>query len=190
MLIQNKDEALKRDKLRYEKPLVYEKTLKFKEKFEKGESIAIIQHQLDYACNFKCTHCSIKGRIDPKRPKLTLDEIRDVADQADALGLARWVLTGGEPLIYPHLDKLIEAIDPKRFYISCDTNGWFLDYAKADWLKSIGVDRIQLSLDGLTSEVHDTWRKSPGSWRRCMYAIDNTLEVGMSLFIQTCVTRS
>ncbi len=51
----------RREKLRKEKPLVYEKVIKFDEKVARGESIAILQVQYNYACNFRCNHCSVKN---------------------------------------------------------------------------------------------------------------------------------
>ena len=53
-------ELNKRDSLKREKPYVYEKILKFDEKIKRGESIAIIQFQYNYQCNFRCEHCSVK----------------------------------------------------------------------------------------------------------------------------------
>ena len=51
------------------------------------------------------------------------------------MGLANIVITGGEPLTYPDFDDLVEAIDPSKWYIACDTNGWYLDEKKAKHLK-------------------------------------------------------
>lgn len=50
-------EMQKRDLLRRTKPRVYEKVMKYAEKIMKGESIAILQFQYDYRCNFSCQHC-------------------------------------------------------------------------------------------------------------------------------------
>ena len=48
------EESAKRNLLKSSKPYVYEKIMKYDEKVKKGESIAILQFQYDYACNFKC----------------------------------------------------------------------------------------------------------------------------------------
>ena len=53
-------ETSTRNKLKEEKPYVYEKVMKFDEKMKRGESIAIIQFQYNYTCNLACEHCSIK----------------------------------------------------------------------------------------------------------------------------------
>ncbi len=180
-----------RNMLKESKPLVYEKVQKFDAKIRAGESIGIIQLQYNYQCNFKCEHCSIK-RFQGKSDKrcLTVDDVSNLAKQADELGLARFVITGGEPLTFNDMDDLVAAIDPKKFYINCDTNGWLLDDEKAKHLKSIGIDRIQLSIDSLDEKAHDDFRKAPGSYKRTIKALDAARNAGLAIFIQTVVTKS
>lgn len=183
-------EAENRNRLKAEKPLVHEKIIRFDEKIKRGESIAIIQFQYNYTCNFACEHCSVKkfqGRQDKRT--FSLDDVRDLFRQADELGLARVTITGGEPLVFKDFDALVKAIDPSRFYINCDTNGWLLDHARARHLKSIGVDRIQLSIDSLDPEEHDRFRKAPGSFQRAINAIDAARDAGLAIFVQTVVTK-
>lgn len=192
----NKQEALKpvenakRDQLRLEKPRVYEKILQFDEKIKRGESIAIIQFQYNYRCNFKCDHCSIKGFQGKKDTRsFTIADVKELSRQADELGLANIVITGGEPLVFPDFDELVAAIDPQKFYITSDSNGWLLDDKKAKHLKAIGVDKIQLSLDSLNAKEHDDFRHAPGSFDRCMLAIDACLNAGLNLILSTVVTK-
>lgn len=184
------EETKKRNKLKKEKPYVYEKILKFDEKIRKGESIAIIQFQYNYDCNFRCVHCSIKRfQGKNKARSFTIADVKNLSRQADELGLARFTITGGEPLVFKDFDELVAAIDPKKFYINCDTNGWLLDEKRAKHLKSIGVDRIQLSLDSLDAAEHDAFRRTKGSYDRSMKAVDNARNAGLDIFMQTVVTK-
>jgi len=183
-------ETAKRDQLRREKPFVYEKIQRFDEKVRRGESIAIIQFQYNYRCNFKCEHCSVKGFQGKKAARsFTLEDVRDLSRQADELGLANIVITGGEPLVFPDFDQVVAAIDPRKFYITSDSNGWLLDDARAKHLKAIGVDKIQLSLDSLNAKEHDDFRRAPGSFDRCMRAIDACLAAGLNIILSTVVTK-
>jgi MoaA/NifB/PqqE/SkfB family radical SAM enzyme len=184
------EEKQRRGKLKSEKPYVYEKVMRFEEKLSKGESIAIIQFQYNYSCNFNCVHCSVKkfqGKSD--RRSFTMEDVKRLSMQADRMGLARFVITGGEPLVFKDFDALVAAIDPQKFYINCDTNGWLLDEKKARHLRSIGVDRIQLSIDSLDAAEHDKFRKATGSHRRAMEAVDIARDAGLAIFIQTVVTK-
>jgi len=183
-------EIKRRNKLKEEKPLVYAKVARFKEKLEKGESIAIVQFQYNYTCNFHCQHCSIKGfQGKSNRRQFTIPDVKNLSRQADEMGLARFVITGGEPLVFKDIDELTAAIDPKKFYISCDTNGWLLDKKKAKHLKSIGIDRVQLSIDSLNPKEHDAFRRMNGAHERAMEAVDAALDAGLGIFIQTVVWK-
>lgn len=183
-------EANNRNKLKEEKPLVYEKILKFDEKIKRGESIAIIQFQYNYTCNFKCEHCSVKKfQGKQNRRSFTIADVKELSRQADNMGLARITITGGEPLVFKDLDALVKALDPQKFYINCDSNGWLLDLKKARHLKSIGIDRIQLSIDSLDADEHDKFRKTKGSFERAIKAIDAARNAGLAIFIQTVVTK-
>ncbi len=184
------NEIEKRDLLKKEKPYVYEKIMKFEEKVKKGESIAILQFQYDYRCNFRCQHCDISGFQDKKKGRFfTISDVKELSGQADEMGLAHIVITGGEPLIFPDFDDIVRAIEPQKFYITSDTNGWSLDAEKAKHLKSIGVDKIQLSLDSLSATDHDEFRRKPGSHLRAVKAIDAALDAGLNIIIQTVVTK-
>lgn len=183
-------EANNRNKLKEEKPLVYEKIIQCDEKYKRGESIAIIQFQYNYTCNFACEHCSIKkfqGKEDKR--SFTIPDVKELFRQADELGLARVTITGGEPLVFKDFDELVAAIDPQKFYINCDTNGWLLDEERAKHLKTIGVDRVQLSIDSLNPEEHDKFRKAKGSFERAIKSIDAAVGAGLAIFIQTVVTK-
>lgn len=181
-----------RNILKEKKPYVYEKIIKSTDKLARGESNAIIQLQYNYACNLKCQHCAIKGFQGPngkKSRRMTPEDVHNIAVQADELGLSRFVITGGEPLCFQDLDEIVKAINPEKFYINCDSNGWLLDEEKARHLKAIGVDRIQLSIDCLDAKEHDDFRGQKGSHERCMRAVDACIKTGLDIYIQTVVTK-
>lgn len=184
-------EQEKREKLRRNKPLVYDKVMRYDERLANGESIAIIQFQYSYACNFHCAHCSVSNfrNITSKRRYFKLEDVRELSRQADACGLGHIDLTGGEPLAFHDLDQVIEAIDPSRFYLQVDTNGWLMDDEKAKHIKSLGVDKVQLSLDNLEPGDHDAFRKKSGSFERSVRAIDAIRNAGLQLQIATVVTH-
>ena len=186
----NPAENTKRSKLKKEKPYVYSKIMKYDEKVKRGESIAMIQFQYDYTCNMRCQHCDIRPFQGRKNKRaFTPKDVKELSRQADAMGLAQIVITGGEPLVFPDFDQIVEAIDPEKFWIVSDTNGWLLDDKRARHLKKIGVDKIQLSLDNLNPKEHDNFRRTPGAHAHAMRAIDAALNAGLYLIIQTVVWK-
>jgi MoaA/NifB/PqqE/SkfB family radical SAM enzyme len=183
-------EVEKRNSLKREKPYVFEKIMKFDKKVKRGESIAILQFQYDYTCNFRCQHCCVT-KIQAKNMNryFTPESVKEFCRQADEMGLAHFVLTGGEPLVFPDFDQVIEAVGPERFYITSDTNGWFLDEQRAKHIKSLGVDKLQLSFDSLSMPEHDDFRRKSGSHARCLRAIDAAQSAGLNIIVQTVVTK-
>ncbi len=190
--VNSQDEQCKRGILQKEKPYVYEKVMKFDEKIRRGESIAIIQLQYNYACNMTCRHCSIKALQDQKngtRRKMTPDAVRELARQADELGLARFEINGGEPFVNEDYDEIVKAIDPQKFYINSVTNGWLLNDKRAKHLKELGVDRIQVSVDNLNPEEHDHFRRRKGAHARALQAVEASRKAGLAVFVSTVVTK-
>lgn len=191
------EENERRSWLKHHKPLVYDKVVKFNEKISRGEAVPIIQFQYDYICNFKCEHCCTQkmqniqhaDELKKKKRYFKLDDVRGLSRQADEMGLSTFVITGGEPLLFKDLDELIEAIDPNKFWIVMDTNGWLLDDEKARHLKEIGIDKIQLSLDGADAKTHDAFRRKDGSWERCIKAIQACKKADLHLILSTVVWK-
>ncbi|MBU1097698.1 MAG: radical SAM protein [Bacteroidetes bacterium] len=191
------EENKRREWLKYKKPHVYNKVIQFNDKLARGEGVPIIQFQYNYECNFKCEHCSIekfqmtrKEEKESGRRYFNMDDVRELSKQADEMGISTFVITGGEPLIFRDFDELVEAIDPNKFWIVSDTNGWNLDDERAKHLKEIGVDKIQLSLDGVDATTHDQFRRQAGSWERVMRAIEACKKNDLHVILSTVVWKS
>ena len=193
------DEQAKRNELLARRPYVAKKLANIAEMEERGEISPIIRIEKSYLCNFQCTHCSAEYYMDrhlekvlnttENRQLMDLDDVREISRQADELGLARFVITGGEPLVMKDFDAVVEAIDPDKHYVITDSNGWFLDLKKAHHLKSIGVEKVQLSLDSFVEEEHDNFRNKPRSYKRVLRAVDASLEAGLNLILSTVLVK-
>lgn len=175
--------------LKEKKPEAYAKIITHPDKIINKESVALIQLQYNYACNFKCKHCAIAKFKKQSGQKMAIADVKRIADQADAMGLASICISGGEPLIFPDLKEVIEAIGAERFVISIDTNGWALTKNKVKWLVNHGVDRIHLSVDGLEGN-HDEFRGSIGSWKKCINALPYCKKYGLGVIVNIVITKS
>jgi MoaA/NifB/PqqE/SkfB family radical SAM enzyme len=195
-------EKKKRGDLARRKPYIAAKLAANKERQENGFPTPVIRLAANMLCNFQCDHCCAEHYMDRHLVKLTskpeqrhqldLNDIRELSRQADEYGLARFVMTGGEPLVMrdPSFEEVVAAVDPDKHYVITDTNGWFLDHEKARHLKSIGVEKVQLSLDSYIEAEHDDFRNKPGSYKRVMKAIDASLEAGLNLILSTCLVHA
>ena len=184
-------EQAKRAKLKAEKPAVYEKVLKIKERFEQGIPTPIVDIVYRYACNLHCSHCCASKRFTPAvpGPRLTPASLRRFTDEADAYGLCQFNLSGGEPLLLKDFDQVVAALQPDKFHLSMSTNGFFLDAEMAKRLKSIGWDKIRISLDHFDEAEHDRNRNRPGAYKKAVKALENAKNAGLSVVIQTVVSH-
>ena len=102
-------------------------------------------------CNLRCTYCMPAEGLDwlPGDQKLQPAELTRLLHIAvTRLGITSVRFTGGEPLVVPHLETVVEqtaALRP-RPEITLTTNGVGLA-RRAAALKAAGLDRINVSLD-------------------------------------------
>lgn len=163
------------------RPHVYEKV--------QTNGMRIVRIEPSYICNLHCQHCCVREFQSKQSRSMTITDIQSISIQADELGFAQFVISGGEPLIYPNFDEIVKAIDPQKFYITTDTNGWYLDWKRAKYLKSIGVDKVQVSIDSFDRETHDKFRGREGSWELAINAIRNCKQAGLRVIVQTVVDK-
>lgn len=139
-------------------------------------------------CNFHCKHCYTRsGAGEFGETLLTMEDVKRLADQADALGVYEIDIQGGEPLLLPNLFDVLEMIDTSRFYVYITTNGWLLDEAMAKRLAEAGVDRVSVSIDAFTPEAHDVFRGMSGAYQRAISALGNAQKAGLAAYVNTVV---
>jgi len=181
-------ENTKREKLQREKPAVYGKVILIAERHQKNIATPIIDIAYSYTCNLKCEHCTA-ARFVKKNRRITPYVLRKLSDEAHELGLCQFCISGGEPLIFKDLDKVIEALQPDRFHIAMSTNGHFMTPEMARRLKARGVDKVKISMDDFDEKKHDANRNSDGAYRKAVDAMFNAKAAGLSVVIQTVVTH-
>jgi len=178
----------RRSILRESKPLVYEKIMRYPEKAARGESTAIIDFAYDFICNMRCKHC-LTTRMEKKARVMSVDDVHNMALQADEYGLAQFNISGGEPLLFKEIDEIIKALIPERFYLGMSTNGMFLDLDRAKHLKHLGLDKIRISLDSVDMLMHEDNRCNKGSYQKAIDALKAGRDAGMQVYIQHVVTH-
>ena len=111
-------------------------------------------------CNFRCVYCMPKEVFDkdyqflPQSSLLSFEEITRVAKIFVRHGVEKIRLTGGEPLLRKHIEKLIEMLagltthNGKPLDLTMTSNGSLLT-KKAQSLKDAGLQRVTVSLDSL-----------------------------------------
>ena len=110
-------------------------------------------------CNFRCVYCMPKevfGRDHaflPRAQLLDYEEIERLARVFVAHGVRKIRLTGGEPLVRRHLERLVAMLAAiPGLDLTLTTNGSLLP-GKAKALRDAGLQRLTVSLDSLDDDV-------------------------------------
>ena len=153
-------------------------------------------------CNFRCTYCMPKEIFDadyvflPQSSLLSFEEIVRVVRVFVAHGVEKIRLTGGEPLLRKHLERLIEMLSSIRTLsgapldLTLTTNGSLLA-RKARALRDAGLQRITVSLDGLDDAVFRAMNDVDFSVSDVLAGIDTAKAAGFDpIKINMVVRRS
>ncbi len=125
-------------------------------------------------CPQRCPYCYNKGRAGETLDRATLRRL--VNDLAD-MGVVWLGFTGGEPLLSPHLDELIE-LAADRCAVKVFTTGDGLTAGRARALARAGCFSVAVSLDDWREQQHDEARGVPGAYRTAIAAIRAALDSG------------
>jgi radical SAM protein with 4Fe4S-binding SPASM domain len=113
---------------------------------------------LTEACNQACTYCH--AEVDAPRPAMDPALLDKILDDARAMGKPAVVLTGGEPLLHPRLDDVLDGCRRRALPCKIASNGSLLDDRMVRRLIDAEVRSIQVSLDTCDASHYASWRRS------------------------------
>jgi pyrroloquinoline quinone biosynthesis protein E len=113
--------------------------------------------ELTYRCVLQCPYCSNPLRYAESRyrEELTTEDWQRVLSEARQLGVIQLALSGGEPTLRRDLLPIVETAVRLGLYSTLVTAGTLLPDEKLAACKDAGLDHVQISLQGATSEVSD-----------------------------------
>ena len=153
-------------------------------------SLARIAFEITRRCNLNCKHC-LRDEVEGPQD-LSLEVIEKVMKQGrEAYGVKLTALTGGEPLMYPDLEKLFEAIADNDYTFSFVTNGHLVP-------KKIGllndpmikkrITHTAVSLDGPDAETHNSIR-GEGAFKKAVAAIVTLKAHGFKVHVKYTIGK-
>ncbi|MCE4600574.1 MAG: GTP 3',8-cyclase MoaA [Desulfurococcales archaeon] len=114
-------------------------------------------------CNYKCIFCHVEGEpvtgpVKPGRlsPLLKAEDYYVIARAASLLGVSKFKITGGEPLIRGDIVSIVRELKAGApdGEISMTTNGYLLEKL-AGPLAEAGLNRVNISIHSLRSKVYE-----------------------------------
>ena len=150
---------------------------------EKGKyPLNTIYFYLTEGCNLKCRHCWIAPKYQAGEHTfsvLSLDLFRSIIEQAKSLGLSGVKLTGGEPLLHPHINEIIKYIRHVKLSLTVETNGVLCTPEIVQNIVACKNPFISVSLDGANAETHEWVRGVKGCFEDTLIGIQNIVAVGL-----------
>jgi len=139
------------------------------------------------ACNFACDYCFVDRADIRMSPATQAAFIRFVRDRLDDISRLRVSWFGGEPtLCFPIIEKIQQELNEmaaRRGITmgpnSMVSNGYLLDAVKAGRLADLGVDQVQITLDG-PEKVHDARRglhNGRGTFKQILENLENITDI-------------
>src|SRR5438105_4943390 len=97
-------------------------------------------------CNLSCAYCN---EYDDVSKPVPVETMYGRIDRLGELGTTIITISGGEPLLHPELDLIIERIRRNGIIAGMITNGYLLTAERIHRLNDAGLDHLQISIDNV-----------------------------------------
>ncbi len=142
----------------------------------------ILGWEVTTACNAACVYCGFRKR---SPDELTPDEALRLVAEMRGCGTRMVGLSGGEALLRPDVDAIVDALVDQGIAVSLNTNGHFVHKHERAIRR---LRRVQVSVDG-PEAVHDALRGA-GTWRRAVDGIERCLAWGVNVSVEAVLSRT
>jgi len=127
---------------------------------EAADRLTKVYVELTTACNLDCLMCVRRTWKNETFGPMSWEVYQSLIEQLAEFDPPPTVHFGGygEPLTYPHFLKAIELAKSIGSRVEMTTNGTLLTAELAGRLIDLGVDKINVSIDGVSEDVYDEIR--------------------------------
>jgi MoaA/NifB/PqqE/SkfB family radical SAM enzyme len=138
-------------------------------------------------CNARCGFCSVPSQT--HNGVTPGDQIERAIDRLYDLSVRYIQFTGGEPLLYPYLIRIIKYASELGMLITVVTNGSLLDEKRARALAESGAQGVSISVDHLDRNVLEQNRGIPGLATRIANGVRYLLDRGIPVQASTTISK-
>lgn len=134
-------------------------------------------------CTARCLHCYSESGPGVRHPhELNTEQAFQVIDQLAEAGLLILAFSGGEPLTRRDIFEVMEHAAGLGIRLGLGSNGTTIKRETVRRLLKLGLDRLQISLDGL-KETHDKARRWKGLFEKSVNAVRLGLSEGLRVHV-------
>ena len=140
-------------------------------------------------CNLSCRHCYANSFDKEFEGELDLQKCLDTVSAIKRAKSPAVILSGGEPLLHPHVFEIAKEVKRQGFYLALSSNGILLTEEVALKLKEIDFNYVGVSLDGV-GEIHDHIRGKKGAFEVSLQGVKNGVKHGLKMGLRTTLTNT
>ena len=111
------------------------------------------------------------AQFSSSQKELTFPQVSSLLDDLADMGSLHLVFSGGEPFLREDFFDIAFYAKSKHFTIKIFTNGSLIDEQAAEDLFQLAPLQIEMSIYGITPEVHDTVTKKEGSFKKLLETV-------------------
>ena len=158
-----------------------------------GRDITYLRLSVTDRCDLRCTYCMAEEMTFlPKRDVLSLEELERLAGAFISRGVKKIRVTGGEPLVRRDIMTLMARLGNRLAKgdfdeLTLTTNGTQLS-RHADVLKSVGVKRVNVSLDTLDDLTFEKLTRR-NALSKVLNGLDAAQNAGLKVKINTVALK-
>ncbi|OPZ60586.1 MAG: Antilisterial bacteriocin subtilosin biosynthesis protein AlbA [Deltaproteobacteria bacterium ADurb.Bin510] len=145
----------------------------------------LVALELTRACNLSCRHCRAAAELKGAPDELDTAEVKALLAELSELGVKMVILTGGEPLLRQDVFELAEYGVGLGLRMTLATNATLLSAELAGRIKTSGIVRVAVSLDGTCAAVHDEFRGQAGAFAQALKGVELLRQAGVAFQINT-----
>ncbi|HOO45659.1 MAG TPA: radical SAM protein [Deltaproteobacteria bacterium] len=147
----------------------------------------ILAWELTRSCNLNCLHCRASATGEKPPGELSTKEGFALLENAADSGTKMVILSGGEPLMREDVFEIARFGTSAGLRMTMAVNGSLITPDIAEKMKDCGIARVSVSLDGVTEEVHDSFRGFEGAFSMALSGIAILREHSVPFQINTTI---
>ena len=139
------------------------------------------------SCRFGCEYCY--HPLDEISEFIPLQRLKEVLLQFKENGCQSVMLTGGDPMLRPDIDEIMEYLHKIGLFYSLSTKSILSEERIDKLINNAGLDRIQISLDSNHAEIVEKIIHAPlGYFGSCVKMIKYMISRGIDVRLKSVLT--
>lgn len=120
-------------------------------------------------CDLRCAHCFVSAT--QHGADMSVSSVAAAIPRLQQARVANVTVTGGEPLVHPDLESILELLVGAAFEVTVCTNGVALTDHLVERALAVGHIRFNVSVDGIKADSHGRFRGRRESFDRTLDSV-------------------